>query len=714
MPKSPAKPPLTVIVGPAHSAKTARVIRAFRDSLARGDDAVLILPTFDAAASLRTGLLLDGTFDFFGGPRILTFTQFAGEVLQHHAPEVQPIGAMVADELLARIIEDLASEGKIAHHASVLGCRGFVRAVRQFIDELKRAEIAPDRLARYAARKGAPAKDGELSAIYSRYHDALSRLNLYDHEGRFWRARLLVSEGKLGPFAALKHVFLDGFYDFTPTQLGLLDVLGRRGVAVTMTLPLEDDAARGELFETAEATLAALRARFDVSLEESPRGKDSAEAALGWITDHLFRTVVPGNAPPPDSVRIIEAPGTAAEVREIAREIKRLHLDEQVPLERIAVLFRTLGEYRDVVEETFEEFGIPARIGQGVRLSQTSVGQLFLQLLRVPAEGWRRVDVMGLVKSNYVSPEAVGLGGAGPHVPREGGASRRVGTVCPGQDRQECLSCHEGGLSTARFEDLVVEAGIIGGRDGWLRNLRALRERTASQLAAAPSGELGPGQGELDDEAPRPVTADALRAALEDVDRAIGVCEKLFALFAPVESARIATDAVHALLAAAAALRIEANLRASRRDVVIRDLESLSAVREALDALVRTALIVGRSECTLADLSRDLALAFADLAVARRVTDFGRVRVCEVHDVRALSFDVVFIGGMLERSFPRMHREGPFYDDREREAMSKAGLPLEPRRLTQREERFLFYLAATRAKRRLYLSYPVTDREGKE
>ena len=736
MPKSRAKPSVTVIVGPAHSAKTARVIRAFRDSLARGDDAVLVLPTFDAAASLRTSLLLDGTFDFFGGPRILTFTQFAGDVLQHHAPEVQPIGAVVADELLARIVEDLAAEGKIAHHASVLQCRGFVRAVREFIDELKRAEIAPDRFARYAARKGAPAKDGELSAIYSRYHDALSRLNLYDHEGRFWRAKLLVSEGKLGPFAALKHVFLDGFYDFTPTQLGLLDVLGRRGVAVTLTLPLEDDAARGELFETAEATLAALRDRFDVSLEESPRGKESAEAALGWITDHLFRTVVPGNAPPPDAIRIIEAPGAAAEVREIAREIKRLHLDEKVPLDRIAVLFRTLGEYRDVVEETFEEFGIPARIAQGVRLSQTSVGQLFLQFLRVPAEGWRRVDVMGLVKSSYVSPEAVGLGGAGGHVSREGGADI---PVCPPQDRQECLSYHEGGpsrqaqgadaaLSTARFEDLVVEAGIIGGRDGWLRNLRALRERTASQLAA--SGGLSPLSpssekegtvpssrsmlGELDDEAPRPVTADALHATLDDVDRAIGVCEKLFALFAPVESARTATDAVRALLAAAAALQIEANLRASRRDVVVRDLESLSAVREALDGLVRTSLIVGRSECTLADLSRDLALAFADLAVSRHATDFGRVRVCEVHDVRALSFDVVFIGGMLERSFPRMHREGPFYDDREREAMSKAGLPLEPRRLTQREERFLFYLAATRAKRRLYLSYPVTDREGKE
>ncbi len=673
MPKRIAKPPVSVIVGPAHSAKTARVIGEFRDALARGEEAALILPTFEAASSLRTSLLLDGTFDFLGGPRVLTFIQFAEQVLQRHAPEVQPIDAMVEDELLSRIIEGLAAEGAITHHAGVLDFRGFVRSVRQFITELKRAEIAPETLANNAARRDAPAKDRELSAVYSRYHEMLQRLDLYDDEGRFWRAKLLVSEGRPGPFAALKHVFLDGFYDFTPTQLGLLEALGRRGVALTMTLPLEEDAARKELFETAEATLETLAGRFAVSVQ-ALEGKEAAEPALGWLAEHLFRATVPAGAPEPDSIRLIETPGATAEVREIAREVKRLHLDEGVPLERIAVIFRTLGEYRDLVEEVFEEFGIPARIGQGVRLSLTPVGQLFLQLLRVPAGDWSRIDVMGLLKSNYVSPEAVGLGA--------------------------------GGLPLARFEDLVVEAGVIGGRRNWTRNLKALRERAGSRLETADT--------ELDDEAPRPVTSDELRATISDVESALDACEKLFALFAPIEAARTVADVVRALLGVAAALRLDENLRRAPRDVVIRDLESLASVRDALDGLVRTAAIAAKPEGTARDVARNLALAFADLAVARHGANFGRVQVRDVHDVRALSFDVVFIGGLLERSFPRVHREGPFYDDREREAMSRAGVALEPRRLTQREERFLFYLAVTRAKRRLYLSYPVTDREGKE
>ncbi len=674
MPKASPQIPVTVIVGPAHSAKTGRVLREFREALGCGEDAVLLLPTTEAATSLRTALLLDGTFDAFVGPRILTFVQFAEQVLQHEAPEVRPVDAMVEDELLARIVEALAADGAIRHHAGVLEFRGFVRAVRQFITEIKRAEIAPEDFAKFARRKGGSAADRELSAIYSRYQDTLQGLDLYDEEGRFWRARLLVSEGRLGPFARLRSILLDGFYDFTPTQLGLLEALVGRGVSLTMTLPLEDDAGRGELFETAAATLATLRARFAVTEEAPPRGKEAADAALGWITDHLFRASVPSGAPAPTSIAVIEAPGAAAEVREIAREVKRLHVEERVPLESIAVLFRTLGEYRDMVEDAFEEFGIPVRIAQGMRLSDTPVGQAMLQLARVPVEGWSRVDVFALLKSNYVSASAVGLG--------------------------------DGGLSLSRFEDLAAEAGIIGGREAWLRNLKALRERIASRLET-----LG---AESDEDAPRPETPEELRAIIADSSLAEAAAGRLFALFQPLESARTAEECVKALRGVARALRIAENLRCASREIAARDLESLASVEDALDGLVRTAAIVERPECAPADFARNLALAFADLTVSRHAAGFGRVHVREVHDVRALSFDVVFIGGLLERSFPRMHREGPFYDDRDRDEMSRAGLGLEPKRLSQREERFLFYLAATRAKKRLYLSYPVTDREGKE
>lgn len=65
--------------------------------------------------------------------------------------------------------------------------------------------------------------------------------------------------------------------------------------------------------------------------------------------------------------------------------------------------------------------------------------------------------------------------------------------------------------------------------------------------------------------------------------------------------------------------------------------------------------------------------------------EIDRVTLLTVHSAKGLEFDVVFVTGLEERSFPIIRDDGTD-DDLE-------------------EERRLFYVAATRAKKRLYLSY---------
>ena len=61
-----AKPILRIVAGLPRRGKTAAVIAAFKRVLDRGDEAAFILPTARASRSLKTELLLDGTFDAFG------------------------------------------------------------------------------------------------------------------------------------------------------------------------------------------------------------------------------------------------------------------------------------------------------------------------------------------------------------------------------------------------------------------------------------------------------------------------------------------------------------------------------------------------------------------------------------------------------------------------------------------------------------------------
>lgn len=95
----------------------------------------------------------------------------------------------------------------------------------------------------------------------------------------------------------------------------------------------------------------------------------------------------------------------------------------------------------------------------------------------------------------------------------------------------------------------------------------------------------------------------------------------------------------------------------------------------------------------------------------------NRVQVYDVSLARQKEYRVVFTAGMLERSFPQRMKEDPLLSDRERKLWNGAGeeaVLLRERLPRQDMERYLFYLAVTRARERLILTCPRFDLEGKE
>lgn len=90
------------------------------------------------------------------------------------------------------------------------------------------------------------------------------------------------------------------------------------------------------------------------------------------------------------------------------------------------------------------------------------------------------------------------------------------------------------------------------------------------------------------------------------------------------------------------------------------------------------------------------------------------VRILDPHRVLNQQFDTVFITGMLEGQFPVLGGEDPFISDSERARLREGGLDLEQKADRLAEERFLFHRTISRARNKLYLSYPYCSSEGKE
>lgn len=95
--------------------------------------------------------------------------------------------------------------------------------------------------------------------------------------------------------------------------------------------------------------------------------------------------------------------------------------------------------------------------------------------------------------------------------------------------------------------------------------------------------------------------------------------------------------------------------------------------------------------------------------------DRNRVQVYNVSLARQKEYEVVFAAGLLEKKFPVQIKEDPLLSDWERKLFNGLGTEacLKERLPSQSLERYLFYMAVTRARRRLFLSYPKLDLEGK-
>lgn len=123
-----------------------------------------------------------------------------------------------------------------------------------------------------------------------------------------------------------------------------------------------------------------------------------------------------------------------------------------------------------------------------------------------------------------------------------------------------------------------------------------------------------------------------------------------------------------------------------------------------------------------AEAAADLPLREAAVWVERRVAhvkDRFRDRrhdcvyAVEASEARQWEKPVVIVAGLTADSFPRQHRQDIFLRDDERKALSEQrGLALPLRARREDEERYLFYVALTRASERLVLSRPTHDEEG--
>ena len=674
--------PVELIIGPARSGKASRILRAYLDAYADAGPGrcLMLVPTALRRRATESRLLAAQSAGVLVRPQVLTLPDLAERLLADAGRTVRRIGDLARRQIIRACLDRLD-----AKEAVLLGplrrSPGLVEALDALFRELKAARIEPDTfgLALSGARLRSP-RNRLLAGLYAGYQHTLQARDEYDDAGRFWHAAALAAEGKLEPFGDLALLAVDGFQDFAPAQLDLLEALSRRARRTLITLIFDPD--RPKLFGLTARTRQRLRDRFGARLEETAidagapvlRGPTKDEpgsglpAGLERIRTHLFRLADAMPAPKADgSVRVIRAAGRTREVEEIARCICDLVRSGAAPAS-VAVLARSLEAYAPLVREIFPRYGLPFCVVKDRTLRECPIVRAAIALVRPQDEDYAFRAVARLLKSGYFAPEAFGADAA-----------------------------------TARAAvRLAREANVWKGRDAYFKGLDYLKGRIERKARTRDdSGELllGPEERER---------------RLEEIERVRSFLARLFEELAlPEEATRAAFAGQFAQIIQAARLRQTAEADPDPERCA-RDLKALAALEEVL----REVALLDSGDAEAPKIPRETFLdevtsGLGLTSVPAEEPADAPVLVLDVFESRALGFDHIFILGLAEKEFPRRGRAHPFFDDAQRASLRRRGVDLRDTGHDAEHEMLLFYLAATRPRRTLTLGYPSLDPEGR-
>jgi len=210
-------------------------------------------------------------------------------------------------------------------------------------------------------------------------------------------------------------------------------------------------------------------------------------------------------------------------------------------------------------------------------------------------------------------------------------------------------------------------------------------------------------------------------------------CVQVMAILRPLDRRQTVAGHVRAFRRALRALGLRPVLPDDRALAETRgDVQARVRLEETLAALATLTPAMGTEPVSLDDFIRLAVAALEPQEIGETRDPAGSVRALSVLDARGLDFDVVYLLGLDDGTFPAARRESPLLPDglkrelnplaaralRTRLGARAEGLPLAGCLRTAREasleDPFLFFLALSMPERELVLSCPAKDQRGNQ
>ena len=632
-----------ILTGPARSPREENINTLW---LKHRHTALLIVPTQRYAQQRLRQILRQGSLPGVWGRPVLTFPDLVNGILAETGGDTRSVSPLSNALYLEAAIQAALAENHHPELLQALETPGMQRHLLNVIAQLKQAAIDP---AEFQARIKKPSPTDKLvAAVYTHYQTALHERGEYDQQGLYWAARELADTHKPNFFETIDSLFLDGFDDFTPSELNLLTALEPHLKFMTFGLPYDTSPLREDAYQRVHTTVKTLEKLFNTIHPDSETVAPATQCQ--FINEHLFWRDQP--ADPPAALRedltLIQCHNPTHEVETVGRAIKTLLLDG-VPPTSIAVTARSLTPYAATLRDTFDEFGLPLTIEKR-GLFESRTAQDILQIYTA-FDTWDRAEMLTLLDR--------------PWFPMPDDTAPQLRSIA---------------------QTVALEARIIRGKRTWLKRLEQLDIRLEADTYLQK----------------RCARIPQFQEAIVFLRHQI---EKITHFETNLPSKATPSDHLAGLRAFFNQSGISEYFEKTDDDTLPpEEFLAWNGIQAALNELDTKYADDAPKTISRSDFAAVLRKAF-QLVPWEYDTPNDGVHVLDLESMRHLSFDHVFFLGVNEGMVPARPNANALYSEQDREQFEKLGIPFERKHVHLQREYLLFLRVFNNARQRLTLSW---------
>lgn len=648
---------ITVLFGKAGSGKTAYCFSQIRNWAAYGGKALLLVPdqgTYGMERRFAETMPEKG----FAGIQILGFSRLAYRVFTERGKERQSLSELARKIVLQRLLHKYEKQFTLLRMASRQS--NFADMVGQFIWECRSFCISAADLRNAAAaldNQTLARKLQDAAVLYEGYCDFLTE--------RFGDAddtmTLLIRELPHYSFLQNAHIWIDGFHWFTPQQMQVIKVLGETAAELTITLTTDPEHVAEQqretaLFHRSYEVYCQLRELFPGLKIQAITHNDNKKTDV--FINNFFQIVPRKQEQPVENVHVIECSNYEVEIDTVARRILEL-CRQGFRYRDMLILSRSSDLYTHIAERVFCKYHIPCFSDYRRPMTEHPVTEAIIAVLDVLKSHWAYEPLFRLLKTDLLP-----------------------------------LNRHD----VDTLENYCLAHGIQGYH--WLQNKNWTYYT-------------------------RHFIDDKVIHSRNEMEYLAHINEIRHVIYELVNPLYAASQELHTLQQWCTLLYqwlqhsgiIETLRRWKQSDDMqghaIESKEHEQVFKQILELLQELVELCGDDTVDLEEFSQMIADGLDSLTFSIIPPTLDHVTITSVERGYMMQSKIVFVCGVNDGIFPKRSSDENLLTDNERKELGALGIVLGPgSRFRSFQERFLFYIAVTRATEQIYLSYALADEEG--